>query len=127
MEKKSLGVVAIALVLIGAGWGVHWLTAKPGENCGTQATASKAKVVNVDDVVNNPEKFAGLIGVEGTITNLDETNTAFTLGCEDACIAMPVKFSGRPPKEGTNVIAYGEVKKTEQAKYIFVAQEIKAK
>lgn len=134
MEKKSLGIVAIALVLIAAGWGVHWLTSgnpslrdKTPENSGTRATASRAKVVNVDDVVNNPEKFAGLIGVEGTVTKVDETNSAFTLGCEDACIVMPVKFSGRPPKEGANVIAYGEVKKTEQAKYIFVAQEIKAK
>ena len=77
--------------------------------------------------MNNPEKFVGLIGVEGTIAKVDEKNLAFTLGCEDACIAMPVKFSGRLPKEGANVIAYGEVKKTEQAKYIFVAQEIKAK
>lgn len=127
MGKKSLGVVAIALVLIGAGWGMHWLTSKPPENSGTQATASKAKVVNVDDVVNNPEQFAGLIGVKGTIAKVDEKNSAFTLGCEDACIEMPVKFNGRLPKEGTNVVAYGEVKKTEQAKYVFIAQEIEVK
>lgn len=127
MEKKSLGVVAIALVLIGAGWGVHWLTSKPSEKSVTQTTSGKAKVVNVDDVVNNPDKFVGFIGVEGTIAKVDEKNWAFTLGCEDACIEMPVKFSGRLPKEGANVIAYGEVKKTEQAKYVFVAQEIEAK
>src|SRR3989339_1370299 len=123
MEKKSLGVVAIALVLIGTGWGVYGLTSKPSEKSYIQTTPSKAKVVNVDDVVNNPEKFAGLIGVEGTIAKVDEKNLAFTLGCEDACIEMPVKFSGRLPKEGTNVIAYGEVKKTEQAKSVFIAQE----
>jgi len=127
MEKKSLGVIAIALVLIGAGWGVHWLTSKPSEKSVTQTTASKAKVVNVDDVVNNPDKFVGFIGVEGTIAKVDEKNLTFTLGCEDACIEMPVRFSGRLPKEGTNVIAYGEVRKTEQAKYVFVAQEIEAK
>lgn len=127
MEKKSLGVVAIALVLIGAGWGVHWLTSKPSEKSKTEAAASKAKIVDVDEVVNSPEKFAGFIGVKGTIGKVDEKNLAFTLGCEDACIEMPVKFSGRLPKEGANVIAYGEVKKTEQAKYVFIAQEIEAK
>ena len=127
MEKKSLGVIAIAVILIGAGWGVHWLSSKPSEKSATQPTASKATIVNVDEVVNDPERFSGFVGVEGTITNVDEKNLAFTLGCEDACIKMPVKFSGRLPKEGTDVIAYGEVKKTEQAKYVFIAQEIKAK
>ena len=127
MNKKSLAVISIALILIGVGWGVHLLTSNLSEKSGTQTTGNKAKVVNVDDVVSNPEKFDGVIGVEGTVTKVDETNSAFTLGCEDACILMPVKFDGRPPKEGANIIAYGEVKKTEQAKYIFVAQEIKAK
>lgn len=127
MVKKSLYVLGIAIVFVGAGWGVHWLASKPVENSGTPATVSKVKVVNVDEVVNNPEKFAGFIGVEGTVTKVDETNAAFTLSCEDECIMMPVKFEGRAPKEGTNVIAYGGVKKTEQAKYIFVAREIEAK
>lgn len=127
MEKRLLVVVSIALVLLGAGWGVHVLTSKSSEKSGTQVTSNKVKVVNVDEVVSNPEKFAGVIGVEGTVMKVDETNSTFTLGCEDACILMPVKFDGRSPKEGANVIAFGEVKKTEQARYIFVAQEIKAK
>ncbi|TSA22206.1 hypothetical protein D4R75_05320 [bacterium] len=127
MGKKSLVIVSISLVLLGAGWGVHLLTSKSPEKSGTQTTGNKAKIINVDDVVSSPEKFAGVIGVEGTVTKVDEANSEFTLGCEDACILMPVKFDGRPPKEGANVIAYGEVKKTEQGKYIFVAQEIKAK
>ena len=122
-----MGVVAIALVLIGAGWGVHWLTSAPSEKSATKSTASKTRVVNVDDVVTDPEQFVGLIGVEGTIAKVDEKNLVFTLGCEDACIEMPVKFNGRMPKEGTNVIAYGEVTKTEQAKFVFLAQEIEAK
>lgn len=127
MEKKSLGIIAIAIALVGAGWGVHWLTSKPSEKSEAEITSNEATVVDVDDVVNNPEKFEGFIGVKGTIAKVDEKNLAFTLGCEDACIEMPVKFSGRLPKEGTNVIAYGEVKKTEQAKYVFIAQEIEAR
>lgn len=127
MEKKSLGVIAIALVLIGAGWGVHWLTSNRSEKSEAAAAPNKAKVVDVDDVVNNPEKFEGFIGVKGTIAKVDEKNFSLTLGCEDACIEMPVKFTGQSPKEGTNVIAYGEVKKTEQAKYVFLAQEIQAR
>ncbi|MDE3056579.1 MAG: hypothetical protein KGJ59_01295 [Bacteroidota bacterium] len=127
MEKKSLGVVAIALVLIGAGWGVHWLTSRPSEKAETGATANNVKIVDVNEVVNNPEMFKDFIGVKGTIAHVDERSLAFTLGCEDACIEMPVKFNGQLPKEGTNVIAYGEVKKTEQAKYVFIAQEVEAK
>ncbi len=127
MEKKSLGIIAIALILIGGGWGVHWLTSRSSEKSETEAKASKARIIDVDEVMNSPEKFEGFIGVKGTIAKIDEKNLAFTLGCEDACIEMPVKFSGQPPKEGTNVIAYGEVKKTEQEKYVFIAQEIKAK
>jgi len=127
MEKRSLGVVAIVVILVGVGWGVHWFTSKPSEKSQTEAASSKARIVDVDEVVSSPDKFTGFIGVKGTIAQVDGKNSAFTLGCEDACIEMPVKFSGRLPKEGTNVIAFGEVKKTEQAKYVFVAQEIQAK
>ncbi len=123
MNKKSLAIIFIAVVLIGAGWGVHFLTSKSSEDSTTQTPNSKTQIVNVDDVVNDPEKYIGVIGVEGTIAKVDETNSVFTLGCEDVCILMPVKFNGLVPKEGTNVIAYGEVKKIED-KYIFVAQEI---
>ncbi len=127
MEKKSLGVIAIALILIGGGWGVHWLTSRSSEKSETEATAGNTRIVDVDEVMNSPEKFEGFIFVKGTIAKVDEKNLAFTLGCDDACIEMPVKFSGRLPREGTNVIAFGEVKKTEQARYVFIAQEIKAK
>ncbi len=127
MDKKSWVIVSIALVLLGAGWGAHLLSSKSPGNPGAQTTANKPKVVEVDEVVSSPEKFDGVIGVEGTVTKVDEPNSAFTLGCEDACIVMPVKFKGQLPKEGTNVIAFGEVKKTEQDKYVFVAQELRSR
>ena len=127
MNKKSLIVVGIAIVLVGAGYGLHLFTTKTAENKNAQVELGKAKIVNVDAVVGDPEKFPGIIGVEGLVTKSDETGSTFALGCEDVCILMPVKFAGQWPKEGTNVIAYGEIKKTEEAKYIFVAQEITAK
>ena len=127
MNKKSLIVVGIAIVLLGVGFGLRLFMTKTAENKEARASLSQAKVVNVDAVVGDPEKFPGIIGVEGLVTKSDETGSTFALGCEDACILMPVKFAGQWPKEGTNVIAYGEIKKTEEAKYIFVAQEITAK
>ncbi len=97
-------------------------------------TAKNVQVVNADNIVNNPEKFMnesgsgnGLIQVEGTITNVDKPNSVFTLGCEDACTGMPVKFSGQPPKEGTNVIVYGNVRKNTDGKFFFDAKEIKSR
>lgn len=127
MNKKSIAIIAIAIVLLGAGWSVHLLTSKPTEKTEIQVTPSQAQVVSVDDVVNEPEKFTGIIGVEGTITSVDAINATFILGCEDACIIMPVQFKGAALKEGMNVIAYGEVKKTDEAKYLFVAQEVKSR
>lgn len=115
----------IVVILVGAGWAVHLLTSET-----TTAKISDAGMtpVNVDDVVRNPEKFVGSpIGVAGTIIKVDETKSMLTLGCEDACIAMPVKIKAQPFQTGTNVIAYGEVKKTDQTKYIFIAEEIVAK
>ncbi len=127
MNKKSLIVFASAVVLVGAGFGLHLLTTKAPENKEAHAALSQFKIVNVDVIVREPEKFTGTIGVEGLVTKSDETGSTFALGCEDACILMPVKFAGQRPKEGTNVIVYGEIKKTEGAKYIFVAQEIATK
>lgn len=127
MNKKSLGVIGIALVLVGTGLTFHLLTKKTAENRESHITHDQTNILDVDNVVNDPDKFTGLIGVEGSITRINEPGLMFTLGCEDACVLMPVKYTGHVPAVGTSIIAYGEIKKTEESKYIFVAQEIAAK
>ena len=126
--KRRVFVTAIAaIVLIGVGFGAYLLASKSSQHLTTVEDFGKTALVAVDQVVNDPEKFTGLIGVNGSVSSVDESKSMFTLGCEDACIPMPVKFDGQLPKEGTNVIAYGEVTKTKKGKYVFVAREIKTK
>lgn len=137
MEKKYLILIAIVFALIAAGGGLYLLTSgnsslreKSQENSAVPKTAKNVKVVNADQIVSNPEKFAdesSLVRVEGAVTNVDKPNSLFTLGCEDACIGIPVKYSGQPPKEWTRVIVYGNVRKNMNGKFFFDAKEIKYK
>ncbi|MFI5251973.1 MAG: hypothetical protein ACHQQQ_06015 [Bacteroidota bacterium] len=127
MNKKSLILLTVAVVLIIAGFGVRLVTSKTNMIKESHETLGQTKVVSVDAVVADPETYTGIIGVEGLVMKSEGGETAFALGCEDACVLMPVKYKGQPPQEGTNVVVYGEIKKTETSKYIFVAKEIVAK
>ena len=85
------------------------------------------KIVDVDKVVENPENFTGIVSVEGTVTEVTDNNKYFTLGCEDACISLPVAYNGDMPKIESNIVALGEIKKDDDGKFFFDAREIKYK
>ena len=125
MKKRVTAIVLIFVIVIGAGWAAHMLTTKRMEPQ-EQKAAITAKVVDLDNVVRNPEKFSGVIGVEGAVANVDTSTSQFAMTCEDGDAMMPVRYNGRLPKEGANVVAYGEIKKDEKGKYIFLAKEIAA-
>ena len=127
MDKKSFAVFSIAVIVVGAGFVLYLLTSKAPEKKAAQPSVVKVTIVNIDDVVRYPGKFSGIIGVEGLVTEVDATKSSFVLGCEDGDAMMPIRFVGHLPKEGINVVAYGEIRKTEDAKCVFVAQEIKTK
>jgi hypothetical protein len=124
MEPFRSIIVVVALVVIAI---FEIQCAKSTDNQPAQASRNNAsfKVVDVDVLVRHPEDFKGSIGVTGRVTHLDESKSAFVLGCEDACVALSVRFKGKMPAIGTGVTVYGEVTKAEDAKYIFAAQEIK--
>lgn len=121
-KKKSIIIVAIgAVVLLSAliiysNMGVGSTTVGSGNQ--------ELKVIDVDYVVENPEKYAGVINVEGTVTEVLDDKKFFTLGCEDACVNLPVSFNGDLPKMESNIIASGEVKKDDDGKFFFEAKEI---
>jgi cytochrome c-type biogenesis protein CcmE len=96
-------------------------------NPATNSVNSEVKLVAVENVVENPEEFAGLINVEGTVKEILDNKKFFTLGCEDACVNLPVSYKGEIPKLESNIIALGEVKKDVDGKYFFDAMEIKYK
>jgi len=86
-----------------------------------------AKVVHVDDLVEHPDDFTGLVEVTGTVKEIDAANAAFTLSCEDACIFIPVTLPGNLPAVGNEVTVVGKVVKGKGDKYIFAAQDISTK
>lgn len=91
------------------------------------SVVTKIKLVDVEKVVENPEKFSGLVSVMGTVTEVINNKKLFTLGCEDACVNLPVSYKGELPKLESNIIALGEVKKDNDGKFFFDAKEIKYK
>ena len=58
---------------------------------------------------------------------MDTKKNLFMLGCEDACVAMPVKFAGTPPKEGSDVTVRGQITKDAKGRYMFDAEDVTPK
>lgn len=85
------------------------------------------KTTDVEKIISNPEKFKGKIGVSGKVLEIDKSKNIFLLGCEDACIRMPVKYEKELPDMGKEIIAYGEVKKDSDGKFFFKAEFVKIK
>lgn len=92
-----------------------------------KADATASPPLNVDKVVAHPEKCAGKIGVAGRVAKVDARENLFVLGCEDACVAMPVRFSGAQPKAGSDVIVRGQITKDAKGRYLFDAESVTTK
>ena len=82
--------------------------------------------ISVDEFVRQPELYKGVIAVSGTVKKSLSSKSFFALGCEDACILMPVKYDKPLPKTGTKVTAIGILKKDENGKYVFNAASVKS-
>jgi len=124
-KKKSLVIVAISFVVLLLALLIY-------SNVGLKTTDassinSQVKAIDVDYIVENPEKYSGLINVEGTVKEVLDGKKFFTLGCEDACVNLPVSYKGELPKLESDIIAMGKVKKDNDGKFFFDAREIKYK
>ena len=87
---------------------------KPGAN----------QIIDVDLVAENPQNFKDNISVSGTIKEISDDGSYLMLGCEDACVLMPVRYDGEKPAPGEKVIIQGKIETDENAKYVFVATNI---
>lgn len=128
MKKKFIiGSIGIGLLLATI-VGIYFVkNSTEKSNLQKEYNNLSIKVVNVDEVVNAPDRYKGFLGVEGTIISVDESKDIFLLGCEDACIFMPVKYKGQIPEPKSEIIVYGEIKKQEDKRYIFQGKEVKTK
>jgi cytochrome c-type biogenesis protein CcmE len=85
------------------------------------------QIIDVDIVAENPQNFKEKISISGTIKEISDDGSHLMLGCEDACVLMPVRYDGDAPSPGENVIVQGKVQTDENAKYVFVATKIEKK
>ena len=92
---------------------------------------SDSRLVIVDEALQNPEKFKGPINVSGRVAKLGGSIGLFALSCEDACFSMPVRFSGTPPKPGSDVVVHGQlterIPKESNGRYVFNAESVMPK
>lgn len=126
-EGRKVKIIAGIILFLAVMAGVYFLKTVAVRTDLSKVSSSDPKILNVDEVVNHPERFTGPIGVIGTVTKVDKASATFYLGCEDACIMMPAKYKGQMPKVGSKVTIYGEIKRTEGKRYIFEAKKVIAK
>ena len=106
-----------------------YLVRNHAERANPQSDSGSAfiKVVDVEEVIKAPGQYGGFLGVEGTVITIDESKGIFLLGCQDTCVAMPVKYKGQVPEAKSETIVYGEIRKQKDGKYIFQGKKVKTK
>ena len=128
MKKKIVtGTISIGLFLVAMS-GIY-LVRNHAERANPQSDSGSAfiKVVDVEEVIKAPGQYGGFLGVEGTVITIDESKGIFLLGCQDTCVAMPVKYKGQVPEAKSETIVYGEIRKQKDGKYIFQGKKVKTK
>ena len=128
MNKKMI-IIAVALGLLLVTALAIFFMKNFAHRADSQKTDTNAsiKVVNVDKLISAPERYQGFLGAEGTVLKVDKAKDVFLLGCEDACISMPVKFKGQMPAPESEIIVYGEIKREEDGRFIFQGEQVKIK
>ncbi len=124
MRSKTLLIAILFSILLFAVFSLKNIHAKSD---GNKKEEIKIEIVSVDDVIRSPEEYKSYIGVQGTVSKVNKSKKVFLLGCEDACIYMPVKFEGTMPDAENKIIVYGEISKQKDGKYIFHAKEVRLK
>ena len=127
MKRNLLAaVVGIGLLLVVA-FGAYFMKSPGDKSNPSEINADLLKVIDVDEMVRHPDQFEGSIGVAGKVVKVDESKTSFALGCEDACVMMPVRYNGRMPDLESEIVVYGQIKQAEGGKYIFEGQNVEVR
>lgn len=122
MKKRFLQGTIVIGVIMGTLLAIYYV--KPHILGANQPdTKIHQTVAAVDQVVRHPDKYKGPVTVSGKLIQIDESDTLFSLGCEDACVAMPVRYAGTLPPVESDIIIYGKVIR-EDGKYLFEAESV---
>ena len=124
MKKKIICGGLTLVVIMAALWlGSRFL---PGGTGLKKAMSHPTGPVSAEDVAADPGRHNGFLELEGVVTGLAGSGGVFFLGCPDGCLSVPVKYPGRMPVQGSNLIVYGELKQ-QDGKYIFEGKELSAR
>jgi cytochrome c-type biogenesis protein CcmE len=125
-QKRNylIGVIGIGFVIIAA-LGIYFITLDYDKANIQKSNTELSEILDFDDVVKNPERFKGSIGIVGRVINLDESNASFILSCEDGDTILPVTYEGQMPELDSEITVYGEIKELESGKYIFEGHKFK--
>jgi len=125
-KKKTLIIFEIGLVVLVSALIIYSNMGVKNEAAVTEKQELKA--IDVDYIVENPEKYSGIINIEGKVKEVSDKRDFFSLGCEDDDDAsIPVLYDGELPGLKRNVVVTGEIKKDENGKYFFEAKDINYK
>jgi hypothetical protein len=83
------------------------------------AEKAPGRAVGVEKIIYAPNKYKGSINVSGKVVKVFKDKKVFLLGCEDACLYMPVGYKGKMPETGRQISVWGEIHKQENGKFIF--------
>ena len=121
MIAKKIKIFLLALLL---STGSDGCRDNKSARADTKQSKNAAQVIDVEKLVAHPAHFKGNLAVSGTVKKVEKKKSMFALGCEDACVLMPVMYKGQMPRPGSAVVIYGKIKKV-NGKYIFDARKIK--
>lgn len=116
-----LGMTFLGLALLSA---CGPATSAPSATAVAKKGAAPLVLVPVDELASKPESFQGLIAVSGRVIEASPGGNGFTLGCEDACVRVPVRFKGKAPEAQADVIVRGRVSKNSDGLYILDADSV---
>lgn len=119
MKVKGMGVLKICIIFVLVLFAACAKNSNQ-KSAGQKSTTEKqTAIVEIDDVIRNPDGYKGVMGVKGTVIKVDQEKNILFLGCADACVYLPVLYQGKLPDPKSDVVVYGEIKKQENGKYIF--------
>ena len=124
----AIGVLVTVAVVGGFALGSRGRAADAplgGAANGARALPASAEApVAVDVLASAPDKYLGEVRVSGSVTSVDSAAHTLVLGCSDACVAVPVQYSGALPKKGAQVVVSGTITKNATGKYVFDASDV---
>ena len=119
-------MIVLVIGLVAAVAGGLYLGSSRGGTLRSNALSSSSAPIGVDVFAAAPDKYAGRVTVSGSVTSVDAPNHTFSLGCADACVAVPVEYPGALPATSAQVLVTGAITKRADGKRVFVATDVNA-